>query len=52
MPSWLIVVLVAPLFAWGVWRGVRDPSARGMSFWTALTGAGACIFIVIRALVT
>lgn len=53
MPSWLIVVLVAPISAWGVWRGVRDPAARGdMSFLTALTGAGACMFIVIRALVT
>jgi hypothetical protein len=51
MPSWLIAFLVAPLFVWGVWRGVRDPSARGMPFWTALTGAGACILIVIRELI-
>ena len=31
--------------------GARPVGTR-MSFWTALTGAGAYIFIVIRALVT
>lgn len=50
MPSWLLLLLFAPLFGWGVWRGVRDPSERDMSFWTALIGVGACIFVVIQAL--